>query len=66
MSANVRGKQIVQYGVYKEVDAPHRFVRTERWEDWDPGETLVTVDLVDAERQDDDDAEHRVPVAGSA
>ena len=44
--SNVRGKQIVQYGVYKEVAAPHRFVRTERWEDWDPGETLVTVDLV--------------------
>lgn len=44
--SNVRGKQIVQYGVYKEVDAPRRFVRTERWEDWDPGETLVTVTLV--------------------
>jgi len=44
--SNVRGKQIVQYGVYKEVAAPHRFVRTERWEDWDPGETLVTVQLV--------------------
>ena len=44
--SNVRGKQIVQYGVYKEVAAPHRFVRTERWEDWDPGETLVTVELV--------------------
>jgi len=44
--SNVRGKQIVQYGVYKEVAAPHRFVRTERWEDWDPGETRVTVELV--------------------
>ena len=44
--SNVRGRQIVQYGVYKEVAAPHRFVRTERWEDWDPGETLVTVELV--------------------
>ena len=42
----VRGSKVVQYGVYKEVAAPHRFVRTERWEDWDPGETLVTVDLV--------------------
>ena len=28
-------------------DAPTRFVRTERWEDWDPGETLVTVALVE-------------------
>jgi uncharacterized protein YndB with AHSA1/START domain len=44
--SNVRGRQVVQYGVYQEVAAPHRFVRTERWEDWDPGETLVTVDLV--------------------
>ena len=46
--SNVRGKQIVQYGVYKEVAAPHRFVRTERWEDWDPGETLVTLELTEA------------------
>jgi uncharacterized protein YndB with AHSA1/START domain len=45
--SNVRGRQIVQFGVYKEVSAPKRFVRTERWEDWDPGETLVTVDLVE-------------------
>lgn len=43
----VRGRQIVQFGVYREVDAPNRFVRTERWEDWDPGETLVTVTLVE-------------------
>lgn len=43
----VRGRQIVQFGVYQEVDAPRRFVRTERWEDWDPGETLVSVDLVE-------------------
>lgn len=44
--SQVRGKSVVQFGVYTEVNAPHRFVRTERWEDWDPGETLVTVDLV--------------------
>jgi uncharacterized protein YndB with AHSA1/START domain len=44
---NVRGRQIVQFGVYKEVDSPRRFVRTEAWEDWDPGETLVTVELVE-------------------
>lgn len=43
---NVGGRQIVQFGVYQDVDAPRRFVRTERWEDWDPGETLVTVELV--------------------
>jgi len=46
--SQVRGKQIVQYGIYQEVNPPHRFVRTERWEDWDPGETLVTVDLVES------------------
>ncbi|HWI19304.1 MAG TPA: SRPBCC domain-containing protein [Vicinamibacterales bacterium] len=45
--SNVRGKSIVQFGIYKEVDAPRRFVRTESWEDWDPGETFVTVDLVE-------------------
>jgi uncharacterized protein YndB with AHSA1/START domain len=45
--SNMRGKSIVQFGVYTEVDAPHRFVRTERWEDWDPGETFVTVELVE-------------------
>ena len=43
--SRVRGRLIVQYGVYTEVDAPRRFVRTERWEDWDPGETLVTCAL---------------------
>ena len=43
---NVRGRRIVQFGVYKEVESPRRFVRSERWEDWDPGETLVTVELV--------------------
>ena len=45
--SNVRGRQIVQFGIYQEVSVPRRFVRTERWEDWDPGETLVTVDLVE-------------------
>jgi uncharacterized protein YndB with AHSA1/START domain len=29
-------------GVYREVAPPERFVRTEAWEDWDAGETLVT------------------------
>jgi uncharacterized protein YndB with AHSA1/START domain len=41
------GKSVVQYGVYKEVAKPARFVRTERWEDWDPGETLVTTELTE-------------------
>lgn len=41
------GKVVGQYGVYKEVSRPDRFVRTERWDDWDPGETLVTTELVE-------------------
>lgn len=41
------GKTVGQYGVYRDVAAPDRFVRTERWEDWDPGETLVTLDLAE-------------------
>ena len=44
---HMRGKQIVQFGKYTEVVPPHRFVRTERWEDWDPGETLVVFELVE-------------------
>jgi len=32
-------------GVYREVAPPERFVRTESWEDWNAGETLVTTVL---------------------
>jgi uncharacterized protein YndB with AHSA1/START domain len=46
--SKVRNKLVTQYGVYREVTAPSRFVRTERWEDWDPGETLVTLELAEA------------------
>ena len=42
-----RGKTVGQYGVYKEVAAPDHFARTERWDDWDPGETLVSLDLAE-------------------
>ena len=41
------GKTVGQFGVYTEVSAPDRFVRTERWDDWDPGETLCTVVLAE-------------------
>ena len=41
------GKTVGQFGVYTEVSAPDRFARTERWDDWDPGETLCTVVLVE-------------------
>lgn len=43
----VAGKQMAKYGVYKEIDPPRRFVRTERYEGWDIGEILMTVDLVE-------------------
>lgn len=39
------GKDVGQRGVYREVDAPARLVHTESWEDWNPGEVLVTVTL---------------------
>ena len=36
---------IGQRGVYREVVPPERVVNTESWEDWDPGEVLVTTVL---------------------
>jgi uncharacterized protein YndB with AHSA1/START domain len=41
------GKQIGQRGVYREIVAPARLVNTESWEDWNPGELLVTTTLVE-------------------
>lgn len=41
------GKRVGQYGVYTEVAAPDRLTRTERWDDWDPGETMVTLEFAD-------------------
>jgi uncharacterized protein YndB with AHSA1/START domain len=39
------GRVVVQLGVYREISPPHRLVNTETWEDWDPGECLVTTEL---------------------
>ncbi len=39
------GKEIGQLGVYREVAPPERIVNTESWEDWNPGELLVTTVL---------------------
>ena len=41
------GKQIGQRGVYREIVAPERLVNTESWEDWNPGELLVTTILIE-------------------
>src|SRR5258705_1170956 len=41
------GKQIGQRGVYREIAPPERIVNTESWDDWNPGEVLVTVVLVE-------------------
>jgi uncharacterized protein YndB with AHSA1/START domain len=39
------GREVGQHGTFLEVDAPARLVQTERWTDWDPGQTLVTTTL---------------------
>jgi uncharacterized protein YndB with AHSA1/START domain len=45
VSSRPDGKAIGQYGVYREIARPDRLVNTESWEDWNPGETLVTTTL---------------------
>lgn len=37
------GREVGQRGTYREVLRPERIVHTESWDDWDPGEVLVTV-----------------------
>jgi uncharacterized protein YndB with AHSA1/START domain len=43
------GKEVGQRGVYREVVRPERLVNTESWEDWNPGELLVTTVLQERE-----------------
>jgi uncharacterized protein YndB with AHSA1/START domain len=43
------GREIGQYGSFRELDSPASIVQTEHWEDWDPGEVLVTTALSDAD-----------------
>ena len=47
VSRRPAGKDVGQRGVYKEIVAPERLVNTEAWEDWNPGEVLVTTVLVE-------------------
>lgn len=36
------GREIGQYGVYREIEPNARLVRTENWSDWNPGEVTVS------------------------
>jgi uncharacterized protein YndB with AHSA1/START domain len=39
--------EMTAHGVYREIDAPHRFVATERFDPaWYPGEALITITFV--------------------
>ncbi|HEY7285464.1 MAG TPA: SRPBCC domain-containing protein [Vicinamibacterales bacterium] len=44
-------KDVGSYGVYRDIVAPERVVRTEAWVDWDAGEVLVTTEFAEAEDQ---------------
>ena len=41
------GREVGQHGVYREIVRPERLVNTESWEDWNPGELLVTTILTE-------------------
>lgn len=47
VSKKPSGKLVGQRGVYREVVPHQRLVNTEWWEDWNPGECLVTTELTD-------------------
>ena len=36
------GREIGQYGVYREIETNSRLVQTENWTDWNPGELVVS------------------------
>jgi uncharacterized protein YndB with AHSA1/START domain len=40
-------KDVGMHGIYRDIVRPERVVRTESWEDWDAGESLVTMVLVE-------------------
>lgn len=41
------GRQITQQGSFVEIARPDRFVKTERWLDWDVGEVCITTELAE-------------------
>jgi uncharacterized protein YndB with AHSA1/START domain len=46
VSLQPSGRRVGQRGVFLEVVEPERVVRTELWDDWNPGETLVMLELL--------------------
>jgi uncharacterized protein YndB with AHSA1/START domain len=47
---NDQGQSMGVGGTYREIDAPRRFVATERFDEaWYPGESLITVTFVDVD-----------------
>lgn len=40
------GREIGQYGVYREIEPNVRLVQTENWTDWNPGELTVSTNFV--------------------
>ena len=42
------GREVGQRGAFREVSRPSRLVHTERWEDWNPGEVIVTLGFAPA------------------
>jgi uncharacterized protein YndB with AHSA1/START domain len=51
VSQRPSGKNVGQRGVYREIAPPERLVHSEWWEDWNPGECVVTVELSEAGQQ---------------
>jgi uncharacterized protein YndB with AHSA1/START domain len=47
VSERSSGRQVGQRGAYRELAPPARIVHTEWWEDWNPGECLVTLQLTE-------------------
>jgi uncharacterized protein YndB with AHSA1/START domain len=41
------GREVGQQGIYREIAAPEKIVNTEFWDDWNPGEVLVTTLLTE-------------------
>jgi uncharacterized protein YndB with AHSA1/START domain len=42
VSRRPTGRDVGQRGIYREIVVPERIVHLETWEDWNPGEVLVT------------------------